>query len=294
MAGTMFIDFTAKTISPHFDVDERVARDGLIVSRLRLPPPTPESPVSAAQFTMIMHEGPPFELAWRPIDRQNTERHFIKAGKFHLIPADKPIHVAWRGTQQVLTVAMTRPFIERTVGEAFGGVIPDIRARAALRDPAIEELAACLRRDMKTTALFSGLRLDFLGASMALHLFEAYGDGAKLSPATKGGLGMSRQRRVTDYIEAHLSGEIRLAALAREAGLSPHHFGKAFKASLGKPPSQYLAERRITKAKELLLGTDRSITEVAYDLGFASHSHFTGVFRRITATTPSQYRQDRR
>lgn len=294
MAGTMFIDFTAETISPHIHVDERVSHDGLIVSRLRLPPPTPGSSVSAAQFSMIMHEGPPFELAWRPIDRQHTERHFIKAGQFHLIPADKPIHVAWQGTRQVLAVAMTRPFIERTVGEAFGGAIPDIRARAALLDPAIEELAACLRRDMKATVRCSGLRLNFLGASLALHLFEAYGDVAKPPPATKGGLGMSRQRRVTDYIEAHLSGEIRLAALAQEAGLSPHHFGKAFKASLGKPPSQYLAERRITKAKELLLGTDRSITEVAYDLGFASHSHFTGVFRRITATTPSQYRQDRR
>jgi AraC family transcriptional regulator len=79
--------------------------------------------------------------------------------------------------------------------------------------------------------------------------------------------------------------------LAEEAGLSPYHFSKAFKASLGVPPWRYVTERRIHRAKELLLDRCRSITEIAHDLGFSSHSHFTDVFRKKTGRAPSRFRR---
>ena len=108
----------------------------------------------------------------------------------------------------------------------------------------------------------------------------------------RGGLGTSCQRRVLDYIEAHLTEEIGLGQLAEEAGLSPYHFSKAFKTSLGVPPWRYVTERRIHRAKELLLDGCRSITEIAHDLGFSSHSHFTDVFRKTTGRAPSRFRRD--
>ena len=77
------------------------------------------------------------------------------------------------------------------------------------------------------------------------------------------------------------------------ANLSTHHFGEAFKASTGTSPYRYLIERRIHRAKELLLGADRSIAEVALTVGFASHSHFTDNFRKLTGITPSRFRMDR-
>ena len=78
------------------------------------------------------------------------------------------------------------------------------------------------------------------------------------------------------------------------AGLSLHHFSAAFKASTGMPPHRYQIDRRIRRAKELLLGTDRSIIAIALEVGFASHSHFTDQFRKWTNTTPSRFRMDRR
>lgn len=63
--------------------------------------------------------------------------------------------------------------------------------------------------------------------------------------------------------------------------------------TFGVPPHRYIGEQRIHRAKELLLDGSRSITDVALDLGFASHSHFTDAFRKITGVTPSRYRKDR-
>lgn len=292
MADTTLVDFVSGTLPPAIRPTDRVSRDGLIISRLALPP-NPGEWMGSPQFTLVMHEGAPFEFNWRPPDRQRPESFIVQDGQFHLTPADHPNHVSWEGAQSVLVVAMTAEFIDRMVGEAFDGRIPEIRARAALDDPAIGDLAACLRRDMKANGRCSGLCLDFVGASLALKLFETYGESIISPVSLRGGLGASRQRRVIDYIEAHLGEDIRLAELAAETGLSPHHFGKAFKASLGKPPCQYVAERRINKAKEMLLADHMSITEIALSLGYSSHSHFCDVFRRVTGTTPSQFRKDR-
>src|SRR5262249_12785880 len=63
--------------------------------------------------------------------------------------------------------------------------------------------------------------------------------------------------------------------------------------SMGLAPHQYVLEQRIDRAKTLLSETALSLTEIAYRLGFASQSHFTAVFRRLTSTTPEAYRKHR-
>ena len=127
-------------------------------------------------------------------------------------------------------------------------------------------------------------------ASLVLRLFETHGESRRRPAPVRGGLGASRRRRVADFIEAHLEDDIGLAALIAEAEPSRHHFGKAFKVTFGRPPRRYIAERRVQKAKEMLLSDRASITDIALALGFSSHSHFTDVFRKTTGTTPSLFR----
>lgn len=130
-------------------------------------------------------------------------------------------------------------------------------------------------------------------------LLIAIRPGADLHPSYapqarhhRSGLGASRRRLIVEHIETHLDEELRLGNLAKLANLSRHHFCRAFKATFGVPPGRYITERRIDRAKTLLRDSRRSITEIALDLGFASHSHFTDAFRKITGITPSRYRHD--
>jgi AraC-like DNA-binding protein len=107
----------------------------------------------------------------------------------------------------------------------------------------------------------------------------------------RGGLPPSALRRVRDYVEAHLDGNIGLDALATTAGLSLHHFARAFKQSEGTTPHGFVLERRLAKARELLSHNDLSLSEIAVAVGFADQSHFTRRFRELVGVSPGLFRK---
>ncbi|MDB5985927.1 MAG: hypothetical protein JWR16_980 [Nevskia sp.] len=109
-----------------------------------------------------------------------------------------------------------------------------------------------------------------------------------------GGLAPGLLRRLRRHIEAHLDHSIQVTDLARMAGLSVHHFSRAFKQSTGIAPQPYMLHRRIEKAAQLLGGTELKIAEVAHAVGFADQSHFARRFLRLTGSTPSAFRRARR
>jgi AraC family transcriptional regulator len=74
-------------------------------------------------------------------------------------------------------------------------------------------------------------------------------------------------------------------------GLSPNHFGEAFKVSVGMPPHRFLMEQRVRRATALLREEENSIAEIAQAVGFSSQSHLTVNFRRVTGLTPGQFRR---
>jgi AraC family transcriptional regulator len=102
----------------------------------------------------------------------------------------------------------------------------------------------------------------------------------------RSGLARWQLRGVVEYMEANLLEDIRLTELARVAGLSPSQFARAFKVSIGMTPHRWLVEQRIHRAKRLMTKSGKSISLAAHLAGFASQSHFTKAFRRVTGTTP--------
>lgn len=95
------------------------------------------------------------------------------------------------------------------------------------------------------------------------------------------------------HIEQNLDGDLSLAALAGVAGLSPSHFARRFKATIGDAPHQYVLARRVNGAKRLLLESDLPLAEIAAALGFSSQAHLTGIFGRTVGMTPGAYRTRR-
>jgi AraC-like DNA-binding protein len=90
----------------------------------------------------------------------------------------------------------------------------------------------------------------------------------KLPPAPQahGGLSAGTMRRVREYVEMHLGESINLDMLAAVAGLSVHHFAREFKQSAGVTPHNYLTQKRVERAQEMLAKTDLSLSEIAYAL----------------------------
>lgn len=112
-------------------------------------------------------------------------------------------------------------------------------------------------------------------------------DGAPV----KGGLAPWQLRRVMTYIHEHLSGPIFVEALARLTRLSGGHFCRAFKASVGETPHNFLVRQRIRHAQTLMLGTHDTLSDIACACGLTDQAHLTRLFRKFVGETPLAWRR---
>ncbi len=124
--------------------------------------------------------------------------------------------------------------------------------------------------------------------------FDGTGHSCSASCKFRGGLAPGALRRVKEYIEQQLVGPVELRELAKIAKLSQCHFARAFKQSTGLPLHQYLIERRIDTAATLMRESDRPLSHMALDVGFADQSHFTRTFSRLMNETPRAFRHRHR
>jgi len=108
------------------------------------------------------------------------------------------------------------------------------------------------------------------------------------------GLAPWQLRRVSDYLTAHISERVDLATLATLAGLSQSHFSHAFRVSTGVAPYRWQLNMRIRRAQHLLLEREQPLEAVADATGFADAVHFGRTFRKLTGTTPANWRRERR
>jgi AraC family transcriptional regulator len=109
----------------------------------------------------------------------------------------------------------------------------------------------------------------------------------------RGGLAPWQTRRCIEYLNDHASENVGLDALAALVGLSPFHFARAFKQSVGVPPHRFQLNLRIARAKALLEATNAPVTEIAFDVGYESSQALARLFHREVGLSPSDYRRQR-
>lgn len=145
-------------------------------------------------------------------------------------------------------------------------------------------------------------RLDAFGqeqwqALLLSHLVRL-GAGADAMPnghdARRTALTGATLRRLFAHVEDHLAERLTLRAMAAIAHLSPDHFLRAFKQAVGQTPHQYVLNRRLLRAQELLTRSKQPVAEVAREAGFRGASHFSAAFRREYGVTPSAWRVQQR
>lgn len=95
-----------------------------------------------------------------------------------------------------------------------------------------------------------------------------------------------------EFIEDHLNEDINIDNLAKTAMLSPFYYQRLFSRLVKKPVAEYIKLRRMAKATEALLQENQRILDIALELGFSSHEHFTRTFKDTFGMTPAEYRSN--
>jgi AraC family transcriptional regulator len=167
-------------------------------------------------------------------------------------------------------------------------------------DPLIYQIGLNLKASLEANSQsgsqpqLNRLYVESLLTTLALHLLQRYStqaDSAQTRLNDAGHLSQARLQPVIDYIEAHLDQNIGLTELAAQTQMSLHYFARLFKQTVGLSPHQYLIQRRIERAKQLLLQRELTIAEVAHQVGFIDQSHLSRHFKTIVGISPKQWLQ---
>ena len=117
----------------------------------------------------------------------------------------------------------------------------------------------------------------------------------KVAPATAHGSDLhERLCRARRYIDECYDLPLDLTEISKQACLSRYHFLRLFRDTFETTPHQYLIQRRIEKAKELLRSRGLSVTDVCFEVGFQSLGSFSSLFRRCVGSAPINYRRRER
>jgi AraC-like DNA-binding protein len=100
-----------------------------------------------------------------------------------------------------------------------------------------------------------------------------------------------RMNAAVDYISKHYADPLEVANLAAVAGLSISQFERRFRIAFQQTPSRYIIRYRLTKASQLLVQTDNTISQIALEVGFYDHSHFSREFQKLFNIAPGRYRK---
>src|ERR687892_231690 len=99
-----------------------------------------------------------------------------------------------------------------------------------------------------------------------------------------------RLLRARDAMDRAYAEPLNVRTVANVAHVSPAHFIRSFRAVFGETPHRYLQRRRVERSMFLLRETDRSVTDVCFDVGFTSLGTFSRTFRDVVGEAPSSYR----
>lgn len=233
----------------------------------------------------------PCPVEWR-IAGGSLKQKSIQPGEIGITAKDTPIWGRCFAPSDILIISFSPNLLNAAVADAASSAKVELAALQHTRDRKMRAIGSLLERETRAGCPTGRLYGEFLGMALAAHVLRTYAVFPLKTVEYRGGLPMCRLRHVVDYIQANLSEDNSLQALADLAHVSPFHFCRSFKQSTGQSPHRYILQLRIEEAQRLLKRTTLAISEVANRLGFSDQSHFTMVFRRLVGTTPARWRAD--
>lgn len=208
-------------------------------------------------------------------------------------PAGMHHAMRWLGPGEWWVVEVEPSLLGQVAASVGLSRAPEVLPAVGVSDPVAHHLVAALALSIAERDPAGNVVQESLGTALVGHLLHAHTSwassrrpGREAAP----GAGRGRMDRVVRYIDERIDGALSLGELADVAGMEIFPFLRAFRKLTGEAPHRYVLRARVDRAKELMRDATLSISEVALRAGFATPSHFSATFRRLTGSTPRGWR----
>jgi AraC family transcriptional regulator len=222
----------------------------------------------------------------------------VHENELFLTPGDgDPYELRWRSFSsepiQSLHIHLSADLFARTA-EQIANRDParlDLKELSGFRDPMLAQVGLELQRELEQPTPAGQLYAETAAHMLAAHLLKHYLTTDVHVKHYAQRLTHRQMQRITDYILAHLNEKLSLETLAQQVGFSAYHFTYLFRQTTGETPHQFVLNKRLEQARQLLKETDLPLSQVALEVGFQNQSHFTQAFKSHLGVTPRHYRQ---
>jgi AraC family transcriptional regulator len=240
-------------------------------------------------FLHVVLEG---AVRYEVLTRGKTFKFAAHTGTTFVLPRGTIDELRWSGPTHRIAVALHPRLLANALDETTHEREIELVEHWNLTDPNIVAVLLAMRADLDSGSPAGRMYGESLANALAVYLLKRYAVNPRMPAVYRGGLPRYRLKRVIDYVDANLSGDLALAHLAGVAGMSPHYFAELFRQSTGRAPHQYVLMRRIDLAKERLRDPRRSVIDAGLDAGFKNPSHFARVFRKWVGVSPSSFKSE--
>jgi AraC family transcriptional regulator len=253
-------------------------------------PPGQVEPNADHYHVLDVHAGEPVHASIR-LDGRESRRTQLR-GDISVLPAGITGRWLLEATATSLLLRLA-PALFDEAADAMHSKPAGLRLRPAIciRDPHIEHIGWMVKDEVLDGAPRGRLWLESAAYAIVLRLARRSGNSLRLPQSPKRAMPKWRLRRVCDYIEENLDQDLSLRELAAAAGFSVPHFKVLFSQSAGLPVHRYVVERRVERARQLILRGERSMSDIALEVGFSHQSHLTRCVQRVLGLVPTQIRE---
>jgi AraC family transcriptional regulator len=294
--SSLFSDYNLPAIHPvetYKDgwvlTEQEIYAGGLLVQHAIQPPDTFDLPAFSHHLLFVELRG-----VSRVVYRFNQQEYdgIMPTGHCILIPAAMPSFVHWESTDEGIFLIIDPQFLHKIAleNDCFHANRLEIKPMLIGTDSQISALALQFHQERQNQALGGRMYSEALANLLSIHLLRHYCTTRPTLRTYARGLSKQRLQHTLDYIQAHLDEKLSLEEIAAELNLSIYYFCELFTQSMGIPPYKYVLQQRVERAKLLLKQSKKSLTEIAFECGFAHQSHLNRHFRKLTGVTPKQYR----
>jgi AraC family transcriptional regulator len=238
------------------------------------------------EHRLVVNIGKPFKFEWKTGNKW-LSKHF-ETGDFIMLSHGEIHTPRWNKEFEFIAIALSPAYTDEIIEthDSF------FSAQRVISDNLIYNLSLKFLNELKQGNLAGKVFGESLSVAFAIHLACNYSAKQKKVFAPKGKLSAVQLHQVIDYAHSNIHQNIGLNDLAKNINISPFHFIRLFKQTIGISPYQFMLQLKIERAKQLIQQSEFSLTSIAYQLGFMDQAHFCNAFKKATGVTPLQYKKN--